>query len=116
MIFAIQIPYFSTHCTIRYEAFITNDFGLGAHWHNHCVLLPILNDILVDQHVLLPSSGEVLIGQYILLRQGVCLQIWGDILVDQYYDIHIRRCTSKRTQICVDVDSWWYIGSMYIYI
>ena len=34
----------------------------------HCLLLPILDDILVDQYILMLFSDDILIGQYILLR------------------------------------------------
>ena len=42
--------------------------NLVAYWYNRCILLPILDDILVDQYILLLFSDDILIGQYILLR------------------------------------------------
>ena len=52
--------------------------NLVAYWCNQCILLPILDDILVDQYILLLFSDDILIGQYILLLLS------NDILVDQY--------------------------------
>ena len=49
-----------------------------AYWCNQCLLLPILDDILVDQYILSLFSDDILIGQYILLRLSI------DILVEQY--------------------------------
>ena len=48
--------------------------------YNQCILLPILDDILVDQYVLLRLSDDILIGQYILLRLSKDIIL----LVDQY--------------------------------
>ena len=53
--------------------------NLVAYWCNQCILLPILDDILIDQYILLLRlSDDILIGQYILLRLSK------DKVVDQY--------------------------------
>ena len=55
-----------------------NILKLVAYWCNQCILLPILDDKLVDQYILLLFSDDTLIGQYILLR------LTDDILFGQY--------------------------------
>ena len=51
-----------------------------VYWCNQCILLPILDNILVAQYILMLFSDDTLIGQYILFL----LRLSRDILVDQY--------------------------------
>ena len=55
--------------TKRIESIEDNHIELGGiYWCNHCILLPSLDNILVDQYILLLFSDDILIDQYILLR------------------------------------------------